>query len=177
MKSLKTLSLLSAIMVSSILPIAALAYDNIYPGSAYDMAVHNPNAYILDVRTEAEWQWVGHPGPNLLGEGTKLLNKVVNISYEIEKDGVLIVNEDFIKDVINAFGNKHNAVLITICRSGARSAKAAALLEAAGYRGRVYNTLTGFEGAADSRGYRIVGGWVFDGLPYSYVGLGYKGGK
>jgi rhodanese-related sulfurtransferase len=64
------------------------------------MATSDPNAYILDVRTEAEWQWVGHPGPNKLGaadpnkleEGAGLRNKVVNISYQIEKDGVLVDN-------------------------------------------------------------------------------------
>lgn len=185
MKPIKSLSLLSAIMVSSVLPIAALAYGNYTPTEAYNMATSNPDVYILDVRTEAEWQWVGHPGPNKLGaadpnkleEGAGLLNKVVNISYEIEKDGVLVVNEKFIKHVNKAFRDKPNAILITICRSGVRSALAAAALEGAGYEGRVYNTLTGFEGSADSRGYRTVSGWVNDGLPYSYVGLGYKGDK
>lgn len=185
MKSLKSLSLLSAIMVSSVLPITALAYENITPQVAFDLASDDPNAYILDVRTEAEWQWVGHPGPNQLGaagpnkreEGALLLNKVVNISYEIEKDGVLVVNENFIKHVNKAFRDKPNATLITICRSSVRSAKAAVLLEATGYGGQVYNTLTGFEGSADSRGYRTGSGWVNNGLPYSYVGLGYKGDK
>lgn len=185
MKSLKSLSLLSAIMVSSVLPIAALAYGNIPPSDAYNMATSDPNAYILDVRTEAEWQWVGHPGPNKLRaadpskleEGAGLLDKVVNISYEIEKDGVLVVNEKFIKHVNKAFRNKPGAILITICRSGVRSANAAQALDDAGYQGRVYNTLTGFEGSADLRGYRTINGWVNDGLPYSYVGVGYNGGK
>jgi rhodanese-related sulfurtransferase len=181
MKSLKSLSLLSAIVVSSVLPITALAYGDIYPIDAYNMVTDKSfnasNTYIIDVRTEAEWQWVGHPGPNTLGEGSGLQGKVVNISYEIEKDGVLVVNKKFIKDVNKVFGDNPSATLITICRSGARSAKAAADLEKAGYEGRVYNTLTGFEGAANQRGYRIIGGWVYDGLPYSYVGLGYKGDK
>ena len=185
MKSLKSLSLLSAIMVSSVLPITALAYEDIIPQVAFDLATHDPNAYILDVRTEAEWQWVGHPGPNKLGvadpkkleEGAGLLNEVVNISYEIEKGGGLVFNEKFIKHVNKAFRDKPNAILITICRSGVRSALAAAALDKAGYEGRVYNTTSGFEGSADPRGYRTVGGWVKDGLPYSYVGLGYKGDK
>ena len=192
MKSLKSLSLLSAIMVSSVLPIAALAYGDggdgdISPRTAYEWATSDPNVYILDVRTEAEWQWVGHPGPNKLGAddpdglgGEGLQNKVVNISYEIEKDGVLVVNKKFIKDVNKVFGDNPSATLITICRSGKRSADAAAALDGAGYNGRVYNTTSGFEGGTDSRGYRTSltsPGWVNNGLPYSYIGPGYKDDK
>lgn len=96
---------------------------------------------------------------------------MLNISYKIDHKGALIVNPSFLSDVKEAFPNQAEVTLITICRSGSRSASAAAALEETGYK--VMNMLTGFEGSSDSAGYRSINGWKNDGLPYSYVGAGY----
>jgi rhodanese-related sulfurtransferase len=54
-----------------------------------------------------------------------------------------------------------------ICRSGARSAAAAAAITAAGYS-RCYNVAGGFEGKRDTDGHRgTVEGWKADKLPWS----------
>ena len=49
----------------------AFAYDNVTPSEAADM-VADDGAFILDVRTPEEWNWVGHPGENKLCEGAEL---------------------------------------------------------------------------------------------------------
>lgn len=157
---------------------AVYAFQNITPMEAYNWVTVDENVFIIDVRTEAEWRWVGHPGENKLPaeqggpEGTDLNGKVVNISYEIEKKGELIVNRHFINDVDDLFASNPNVVLINMCRSGGRSVAASEALEAAGYL-NVYNMVTGFEGGKDVLGYRSVNGWKVDGLPYTNSGTGY----
>jgi rhodanese-related sulfurtransferase len=148
-----------------------LAFDDVTPAQAYEMASTNPNVYILDVRTDSEWTWVGHPGVNAVGDGAGLEGKVVNISYEIEVKGNLVVNPCFLKDVDEVFEGNPDLVLITMCRSGGRSVAAANLLEPAGYQ--VLNMVTGFEGGKDTFGYRTVSGWKVDGMPYNFSGAGY----
>lgn len=163
---------LSFFIIFSIISITtASAFDNVYPTDAYQLATTNPDVYILDVRTEGEWRWVGHPGANILGEGIELEGKVVNVSYKIEKNGSFILNPAFLTDIEGLFGEHPNVVLITMCRSGKRSAAAATVLEGAGYA--VLNMVTGFQGSKDTRGYRSVNGWINNGLPYSYNGTGY----
>ncbi len=150
---------------------SALAFDDITPVDAYYLAGTDANTYILDVRTDAEWKWVGHPGANKLGEGAALAGKVLNVSYSIERKGTTIVNPSFLSDVNEIFGNAaEEVVLITMCRSGQRSVAAANALEAAGYR--VKNMVTGFQGSSDMYGYRSINGWANDGLPYSYSAQG-----
>jgi len=149
----------------------ALAYDNVSPTDAYMLATADPNVYILDVRTLDEWKWVGHPGQNKLGEGADLNGKVINIAYQIDYKGAFIVNPSFVTDVQEAFPNPADVTLITMCRSGSRSVKAALALEAVGYR--TANMLTGFEGGSDAAGYRTKNGWKVDGMPYTYSGAGY----
>lgn len=149
---------------------ASFAFDNVTPTEAYILATSDSNVYILDVRTDAEWKWVGHAGKNKQGEGAALEGKVVNVAYKIDHKGSMIVNPSFLSDVQGLFDENPNAVLITQCRSGDRSVAAATLLESNGYQ--VKNMVTGFEGGTDMYGYRTVSGWANDGLPYSYSATG-----
>lgn len=149
---------------------AAAAYQDVTPTEAYNLATSDPNVYILDVRTDSEWTWVGHPGADKLGTGAALEGKVVNVSYKIDYKGSFVVNPSFLTEVREAFESNPNVVLITMCRSGKRSVSAAELLEANGYEAK--NMLTGFEGGKDMYGYRTVNGWANDGLPYSYSSTG-----
>ena len=148
---------------------AVQAYTDIDPIEAYEWATTDPNVYILDVRTPAEWKWVGHPGENKLGEGAELNDKVVNIPYKIENGEGLIVNPSFLDDVDYLFGSNPNAVIINMCRSGSRSVAASNALDQHGYM-NVYNMLQGFEGGKDERGYRTVEGWK-NRFPQFHYGL------
>ena len=151
----------------------AFAYGDVYPSEA-DYMVENDGAFILDVRTPQEWNWVGHPGKNKSGDGEYLEGNVLNVAYKVYHEGyskgdVLIVNTQFVKDVKRLL-NKDD-VIITMCRSGQRSESAADALEDAGFT-NVYNMETGFEGATDTDGYRSLDGWKVDDLPYNYSDVG-----
>lgn len=151
----------------------AFAFTDVTPSEADDM-VANDGAFILDVRTPQEWNWVGHPGQNKLGDGAYLEGHVLNVAYEVYHEGyskgdVLIVNTQFVKDVKRLLSK--DTAIISMCRSGGRSVSAANALEAAGFT-NVYNMLDGFEGKTDSSGYRTMGGWKVEGLPYNYSGIG-----
>lgn len=142
------------------------AFEDVDADYAYDCAVEDPNCYILDVRTNGEWRWVGHPGINKQSEGADLEGKVVNISWLIIKKNQMVANRKFLRKVNAQFRDvKHEVELITMCRSGSRSRAAAEALEAAGYH--VNNMINGFEGDRDEDGYRTKNGWKVEGYPYN----------
>ncbi len=159
------------ILAALFIAIPAIAYQDVTPTDAYSLAASSPNVFILDVRTIAEWTWVGHPGVNKSGAGSQLDGKVVNISVMIDINNELVDNPFFIRSVENMFQDKENVTLITLCRSGGRSVTAAKALEAAGYT-NVMNMVTGFEGGTDGDGYRTLKGWKVDGLPYNNSSVG-----
>lgn len=144
----------------------AAAWENINSYDALECAITNPNCYILDVRTPEEYRWVGHPGADKTGYGAELEGKVVNLPWEQVRLNVLVENPFFTAYARHYFGaDKEHVVLVTMCRSGSRSAKAATALEALGFT--VYNMQHGFEGDSDALGYRTINGWKMDGLPYN----------
>lgn len=157
----------------AITPLTSQAFQDVLPTDAYSMATTEQNTFILDVRTDAEWRWVGHPGVNGTGEGSEgtynLDDQTVNISYKIFVKDNFVVNPSFISDIEDMFGDNKDIKIITMCRSGKRSVDAAAALEAAGYTS-VYNMQTGFEGDKDANKYRTINGWKNDGLPYTASG-------
>lgn len=131
---------------------------------AYNMVMASPsNTFIIDVRTRAEYEFVGHPD---------LPNGVPNIPlifYDQWRP-----NENFVADVEERF-SKENTLLI-ICRSGHRAETAAWQLLKAGFTGLFFIT-DSFEGSLDQDGHREKGGWKNNGLPYTYYldsGLIYK---
>ena len=120
------------------------------PQEAYQVLGLAPGSRLVDVRTRAEWDWVGRiPG-------------AVEIEWNRYPGGVR--NADFAVELQRQVTPE--ALLMFICRSGARSDGAARLATEAGY-GDCYNVLEGFEGDKDARGHRnTVGGWRHAGLPW-----------
>jgi rhodanese-related sulfurtransferase len=126
---------------------------NIKPAEAYQRLQESPNAWLVDVRTLPEWQFVGLPA----------VERLVRVSWQDYP--TMQVNEDFVRQVEDA-GVPKDAEVLCICRSGARSAAAAAALTEAGYA-NCYNVAEGFEGDKDEQGRRgSVGGWKAAGLPW-----------
>jgi len=113
-----------------------------------------PNTYLIDVRSIAEYVFVGHPA----------MAHNIPLSFWDEKKQDFVTNEAFIEDVKSRF--KMDDRLIFICRSGGRSLRAARMVQQAGF-GLVFNIQLGFEGDKDERGYRIVNGWK-NSLDYTY---------
>ena len=108
------------------------------------------NARLVDVRTRAEWEWVGR------------VPDAVEIEWKQSHN--METNPDFLVDLQKQVPK--NAVLLFICRSGARSAQAAKAATMIGY-GDCYNVLEGFEGDLDQAGHRgTINGWKVAGLPW-----------
>lgn len=122
---------------------------------AYKMVMENSsNTFIVDVRTKAEYEFVGHPD---LPNGSPDIPLYYYPTWALNKDFVKKVEERYSKD----------NVIITICRSGSRAKVAASILLDAGFKNVLYMT-DSFEGSKDENGHRTVDGWKVNGLPYTY---------
>lgn len=115
-----------------------------------------PATYLIDVRSIAEYVFVGHPEQSYN----------IPLHFWNEKEQGMNPNENFLADILSRF--KPDDTLIFICRSGKRSARAARTVAAAGFN-KVFNLKHGFEGDKDDKGYRSRNGWKNNGLPYTYV--------
>ena len=121
------------------------------PVEAYEVWRSAPGARLVDVRTCAEWDYVGRiPGA---------------VEIELLTYPGARPNPAFIA-TLESKTDKAAPVLF-ICRSGARSHNAAMLAAQAGYSA-AYNVLEGFEGDKDGHGHRnTIGGWRVAGLPWT----------
>lgn len=129
---------------------------DVTPQDAYAAVTGPEHGILIDVRTRAEWTYVGVPV--LPAEAHPL----VQAEWLTYPDG--IVNAAFF-DELRAAGVEEGTPLYFLCRSGARSQAAAAAVTAAGL-GPAHNVLDGFEGAHDGEGHRLVNGWKNVGLPW-----------
>ena len=130
---------------------------DISPKQAWELLTQEPGAVLVDVRTRAEWAFVGIPDLGNLGKKTVLL------SWQNYPD--MAIDPDFAAKLKAQIGDSTGPVLF-ICRSGARSRSAAIAATAAGYA-RCFNVSEGFEGDKDGASHRGQrGGWKFAGLPW-----------
>ena len=127
------------------------------PEAAFELLRSDPEAVLVDVRSEPEWQFVGVPDVSGLGR------QALFVSW---RTGAPDAAQTFVADLAAAGVDAGADVpVVLLCRSGARSVAAAEALAAAGAR-RAYNVLDGFEGALDERGHRGGAGWRAAGLPW-----------
>ncbi len=120
------------------------------PTEAYELWQSAPGSRLVDVRTRAEWDWVGRiPG-------------AVEIEWNTYPGNHH--NPDFLAQLMRQVDPE--ALVMFICRSGVRSSHAASLACQSGYTA-TYNVLEGFEGDVDAHGQRgKIGGWRRAGLPW-----------
>ncbi|MEO7070596.1 MAG: rhodanese-like domain-containing protein, partial [Nostocoides sp.] len=129
---------------------------DVTPQETYADLQADPDAVLVDVRTIAEWNYVGLPDLSGIGK------RVVTVEWQRYPDGQ--VNAAFV-DQLGEAGIQAGAPLYFLCRSGVRSKAAAAAATDAGL-GPAYNVLDGFEGPHDGSSHRSVAGWKTDGLPW-----------
>jgi rhodanese-related sulfurtransferase len=134
---------------------------DIAPKAAWELLAATPAAQLVDVRTMAEWSFVGVPDLSELGRQAHC------IEWQSFPDGT--INPAFASETaatLTAAGADKATPVLMLCRSGARSRAAATALTALGFT-QAYNIASGFEGDPDSghhRGRR--NGWKADGLPW-----------
>lgn len=118
-------------------------------------------AVLVDVRTRAEWAYVGVPVLDSIGKAT------IFVEWDDFATGELV--PDFIGRLKAALDQRriaHDAPIYFICRSGNRSRQAAIAATAAGYT-HAFNISLGFEGRLDPQRHRATpGSWKADGFPW-----------
>lgn len=124
---------------------------------AWELLKRDPGSVLVDVRTVAEWQFVGMPDLSEIGK------QVMFQSWQVYPD--MAVDEGFV-DKLRAAGVRPDQPVLLMCRSGQRSRNAGLALSAAGFT-RAYNVSDGFEGGLDDDGHRgRAEGWKAAGLPW-----------
>jgi rhodanese-related sulfurtransferase len=131
--------------------------QNVPPARVWEALRTDPNAQLVDVRTDAEWNFIGVPDLASAGK------QAVLVSWQIYPS--MQQNAAFTDQLKEAgFTPEHH--IYFICRSGQRSAAAAQAAQVAGFP-HAYNVADGFEGAVDAHGHRgVAAGWKAKGLPW-----------
>jgi len=121
------------------------------PREAFELLQGKPGAKLIDVRTRAEWEWIGG------------VPSAVLIEWNTWPGGAK--NPDFERELLAKVPDKTHPAMF-ICRSGGRSHHAAMSAAKLGYA-LAFNVLEGFEGDKNAAGHRAtVGGWKAAGLPW-----------
>ncbi len=131
--------------------------ENVPPAKAWEALQKDPRAQLVDVRTDAEWNFVGLPDLSAAGK------QVVPIQWQVYP--TMALNTAFAEQLKEAgFTPDHH--IYFICRSGQRSFAAAQAARDAGFP-HTYNVADGFEGGVDTHGHRgFAAGWKAEGLPW-----------
>lgn len=133
---------------------------DVSPKEAWEALRADPDAQVVDVRTRPEWTFVGVPD---LSDASR---EVIGLEWQVWPTMQMDPGfADKLDAELERRGVPADAPVYFLCRSGARSAAAAAAMTA---RGRTaYNVAGGFEGNHDAEGHRgTVDGWKADGLPW-----------
>jgi rhodanese-related sulfurtransferase len=131
--------------------------EDVSPRQVWEALMSNPDAVLCDVRTSAEWKFVGLPDLSEAGKHPILIEWQVFPSMHPTPN---------FTDHLTAAHVVHAAHVYFLCRSGGRSMAAAVAAKEAGFK-HVYNVKDGFEGPVDARGHRgTVAGWKAEGLPW-----------
>ncbi len=129
---------------------------DVTPEEAWKLLSENPEAVLVDCRTQAEWRFVG------VADLSSLDRDVVYVEWN-RSDGTR--NDGFVDDLVASGVAPGDGPVVFLCRSGNRSIPAAAAATAAGIAPS-YNMLDGFEGNLDEQGHRGGTGWRSIGLPW-----------
>lgn len=145
------------------MPAALSQVDELAPVATLTSLSETPSSALVDVRTRAEWAYVGLPDISATG---RPLWTVEWMSFP-----AMAPDPDFVEHLLATAGGALSERLFFICRSGVRSLAAANAVSAAmteiGQSVWCTNVAEGFEGdldAARHRGSR--NGWQARGLPW-----------
>ena len=133
------------------------------PIESWTKLAEDPNAILVDVRTHAEWSFVGLPDLSALNKKPILL--------EWKSYPGMDANHDFENGLSEALGEAEPSEILFLCRSGQRSLAAAQLMQdlfqAQSRDIKCVNVAEGFEGDLDSQNRRGgLNGWKARGLAW-----------
>jgi rhodanese-related sulfurtransferase len=124
------------------------------PLEAHALLQADPSVKLIDVRTNAERDWVGRVALPEAQHGAAQWNLYPGSTP----------NQNFLSELEQLASR--NDIVLFLCRSGVRSRHAAKLATEHGYA-QAFDILEGFEGDKDAEGHRkTVSGWCKAGLPW-----------
>lgn len=139
------------------------AIEELLPVQAWDRLKDDPSAVLIDVRTKAEWAFVGKPDLSSLNRSVMLV--------EWSRYPDMSANPRFVEEMNDALGGTIPTQILFICRSGVRSLNAAKAVlmsltsETPAFD--LFNVTEGFEGDLDQAKHRGgLNGWKAHGLPW-----------
>jgi len=138
-----------------------MVVDAVDVETAWKGLTSSPRSQLVDVRTRAEWTYVGIPDLGPVGK------RAVLVEWQAFPDQT--IDPRFVERLageLKALGVQMEDDLFFIRRSGARSLAAAKAMAEAGFR-KCHNVASGFEGPLDDERHRgSVDGWKAAGLPW-----------
>jgi len=137
------------------------ATDEVDVATAWKGLKANSRSQLVDVRTRAEWTYVGIPDLGPLGKRTVLVEWQTFPDQSVDPRFA-----ERLASELKALDVQLDDDLFFICRSGSRSLAAASAMASAGYRA-CHNVTEGFEGPLDDERHRgSLLGWKAIGLPW-----------
>lgn len=125
------------------------------PLEAWNLLQADTNIMLVDVRTNAERDWVGRV----------IINDAQHHAVQWMLYPESIPNPDFMAQLSALISDK-DTIILFLCRSGVRSCYGAKLATEHGYT-QCFDILEGFEGNKDAHGHRkTVGGWCHSNLAW-----------
>ena len=130
---------------------------NLLPKMAVERLQNNPQALFVDVRSKAEYKYVGYP------ENSILIPWIDDPDWQPNPEAF----SEAVMQELDGRENLSDTEIILICRSGFRSNEALKCLENKGFT-QVSHVASGFEGDLDENDHRgNLNGWRHDGMPWS----------
>jgi rhodanese-related sulfurtransferase len=134
---------------------------DVTPETCWKALQAGKEAQLVDVRTQAEWTFVGLPDLRPLGKSPVLV--------EWQKFPGMGINNSFVAELsaeLRKRGVAESTPVYFLCRTGGRSRAAAEAMTAAGFSA-CFNVANGFEGEAGGEQQRgRINGWKAQGLPW-----------
>ena len=130
---------------------------NLLPKMAVERLQNNPQALFVDVRSKAEYKYVGYP------ENSILIPWIDDPDWQPNPEAF----SEAVMQELDGRENLSDTEIILICRSGFRSNEALKCLENKGFT-QVSHVASGFEGDLDENDHRgNLNGWRHDAMPWS----------
>ena len=136
---------------------------DVNPTDTWTGLAEKPDSILVDVRTNAEWSFVGIPDLSSVNKQAILI--------EWSQYPTMTKNKDFASNLMDKLNGSAPSDVYFLCRSGVRSLAAAALMietfAAQGWSVNCINVTEGFEGDLDAEGHRgNLNGWRARGLAW-----------
>ena len=135
--------------------------DDVEVEEVWERLKQDPGSVLIDVRTQAEWTFVGVPDLSSLGKQLLLMEWQSFPGGQVSPAFTSQLEAELAQ-----IGAGKDTELFFICRSGHRSLHSGEAMAAVGYRA-CHNVAGGFEGPKDNDTHRgLVAGWKAAGLPW-----------